>query len=189
MRAGLPRTSPRCLTWCCVAILAFLSLLPAQDMMRTGFPGPLEHFAAYAGSGAIAMAGYGLNRGPRGSPGAFGDTRASLNIFSISRRVGIPPLRISPRRRLAPCAAASLLSSSGAIAPLCRAGVIPRSRFPAEAQGFAIFGRRSHGHWLGWPLHGRRRNRLRRFLYRRTLRFIADRRVIARLSSHWGTPY
>jgi hypothetical protein len=27
------------------------------------FPGPLEHFAAYAGSGAIAMAGYELNRG------------------------------------------------------------------------------------------------------------------------------
>ena len=32
-------------------------------MVRTGFPGELEHFAAYAGSGAIAMAGYGLNRG------------------------------------------------------------------------------------------------------------------------------
>ena len=54
--------------------------------------------------------------------------------------------------------------------------------------------RRSHGRGQGWPLHGRRRNRLRRFLYRRTLRFIADRRVtyrlrLARLSSHWGTPY
>jgi len=51
------------------------------------------------------------------------------------------------------------------------------------------FGRRSHGRWWGWPLHGRRRNRLRRFLDRRTLRFIADRRVtyrlrLARLSSH-----
>jgi VanZ family protein len=38
-------------------------MLPAEDIVRTGFPGPLEHFAAYAGSGAIAMAGYGLNRG------------------------------------------------------------------------------------------------------------------------------
>src|SRR5580700_3448437 len=68
-----------------------------------------------------------------------------------------------------------------------------RTRRSAEP-GFAIFGRRSHGHWLGWPLHGRRRNRLRRFLDRRTLRFIADRRVtyrlrLARLSSHWRTPY
>jgi VanZ family protein len=32
-------------------------------MVRTGLPGELEHFAAYAGSGAIAMAGYGLRRG------------------------------------------------------------------------------------------------------------------------------
>ena len=31
-------------------------------MVRTGFPGVLEHFAAYAGSGAVAMAGYGLKR-------------------------------------------------------------------------------------------------------------------------------
>jgi len=63
MRAGLLRTSLRSLTWCCVVVLAFLSLLSAQDTVRTGFPGQLEHFAAYAGSAAIAMAGYGLNRG------------------------------------------------------------------------------------------------------------------------------
>jgi VanZ family protein len=63
MRAGLLRTSLRLLTSACVVVLAFLSLLPAQDMVRTGFPGRLEHFAAYAGSGALAMAGYGLNRG------------------------------------------------------------------------------------------------------------------------------
>jgi VanZ family protein len=63
MRAGLLRTSLRFLTWVCVGLLGLLSLLPGQDMVRTGFPGPLEHFAAYAGSGAIAMAGYGLNRG------------------------------------------------------------------------------------------------------------------------------
>jgi VanZ family protein len=32
-------------------------------MVRTGFPGRLEHFVAYAGSAAIAMAGYGVSRG------------------------------------------------------------------------------------------------------------------------------
>jgi hypothetical protein len=64
MPAGVPGTSIRFLTWVCVALLAILSLLPAQDMVRTGLPGELEHFAAYAGSGAIAMAGYGLERGP-----------------------------------------------------------------------------------------------------------------------------
>jgi VanZ family protein len=63
MRAGLLRTSLRFLTWACVVVLSFLSLLPAQDMVRTGLPGQLEHFAAYAGPGAIAVAGYGLNRG------------------------------------------------------------------------------------------------------------------------------
>ncbi len=61
MRSGLLRTTLCFLTWCCVALLAFLSLLPAQDMARTGFPGEVEHFAAYAGSAAIAVAGYGLN--------------------------------------------------------------------------------------------------------------------------------
>jgi VanZ family protein len=53
------QTSFRILTWCCVIILAPLSLLPADDMMRTGMPGELEHFLAYAGSASIAMAGYG----------------------------------------------------------------------------------------------------------------------------------
>ena len=59
MQSGLLRNSLRFLTWCCVGLLAFLSLLPAEDMARTGLPGELEHFAAYAGSAAIAMAGYG----------------------------------------------------------------------------------------------------------------------------------
>lgn len=63
MRPGLLRTSLRFLTWVCVVLLGFLSLLPAQDMLRTGFPGPLEHFVAYAGSSAIAVTGYRLNRG------------------------------------------------------------------------------------------------------------------------------
>jgi VanZ family protein len=49
----------RILTWCCVLLLAVLSLLPAQDMVRTGIPGQLEHFVAYAGSASIAIAGYG----------------------------------------------------------------------------------------------------------------------------------
>ena len=62
MRAFLT-TSLRVLTWFCVALLAVLSLLPAQDMPRTGLPGWLEHFVAYAGSAAVAMAGYGASRG------------------------------------------------------------------------------------------------------------------------------
>jgi hypothetical protein len=91
-----------------------------------------------------------------------GDPGCSGFLFSADEPHGLPTTPSTPRRSAEP--------------------------------GFAIFGRRSHGHWLGWPLHGRRRNRLRRFLDRRTLRFIADRRVtyrlrLARLSSHWRTPY
>jgi VanZ family protein len=57
------QTSFRILTWCCVILLAVLSLLPAQDMVRTGIPGQLEHFVAYAGAAGIAIAGYGRRGG------------------------------------------------------------------------------------------------------------------------------
>jgi VanZ family protein len=70
-RAGVLRTSLRLLTWCCVILLAVLSLLPAQEMVRTDLPGQFEHFIAYAGSAAIAMAGYGLSRGGMRVIGGF----------------------------------------------------------------------------------------------------------------------
>ena len=71
MRAGLLVTSLRALTWCSVILLAVLSLMPAQQMVRTGLPGRLEHFVAYAGSAAIAMAGYGVSRGAMQIIGGF----------------------------------------------------------------------------------------------------------------------
>jgi len=40
-------------------------------MVRTGLPGPLEHFVAYAGSAAVAMAGYGASRGGMQIIGGF----------------------------------------------------------------------------------------------------------------------
>jgi VanZ family protein len=63
--AGLFRTSLRFLTWVCVVLLAILSLTPSEEIeaVRTELPGQVEHIIAYAGSTAIAMAGYGLNRG------------------------------------------------------------------------------------------------------------------------------
>jgi VanZ family protein len=64
-------TSLRVLTWCCVILLAILSLLPDQQMMRTGLPGRVEHFVAYAGSAAIAMVGYGATRGGMQIIGGF----------------------------------------------------------------------------------------------------------------------
>ena len=70
----------------------FLSLLPAQDMVRTGFPGQLEHFAAYAGSGAIAVAGYGLNLGAAWVIGwlwLYAGTLEYLQHFSPGRHPAI----------------------------------------------------------------------------------------------------
>src|SRR5262249_21909210 len=71
MSSSFATTPLRVLTWCCVTILAVLSLLPARAMMRTGFPGVAEHFVAYGGSAAIAMAGYGANRGSVQIVGVF----------------------------------------------------------------------------------------------------------------------
>jgi VanZ family protein len=71
MRTNLLVTSLRVLTWCCVILLAILSLLPDQQMVRTGLPGRVEHFVAYAGSAAVAMAGYGASRGGMQIIGGF----------------------------------------------------------------------------------------------------------------------
>jgi VanZ family protein len=62
MRASFGIVSFRILTWCSVVLLAFFSLVPAQkmqEMVPTDLPGEFEHFVAYAGSAAVAMAGYG----------------------------------------------------------------------------------------------------------------------------------
>ena len=69
MRASLITASLRVLTWCCVVLLAVLSLLPARAFaalslfpaIKTarGFvPAPVGHFVAYAIAGALAMAVY-----------------------------------------------------------------------------------------------------------------------------------
>ena len=74
MRASLVNTSLRTLTWCCVILLAVLSLLPGQALealwllplprfVRAVLPGTLEHFVAYAGVAAITMMAYGSSRG------------------------------------------------------------------------------------------------------------------------------
>ena len=70
MHTGLVNASLRVLTGCCVVLLAVLSLLPAEEV-RTGLPGRFEHFVAYAGSAAIAMAGYGETRGGMQIIGGF----------------------------------------------------------------------------------------------------------------------
>ena len=92
MSTGFVIASFRVLTWCCVLLLAVLSLLPAQEMVRTGLPGELEHFVAYACSTAVAMAGYGLSRGGVRVIGAFwvyGGILEYLQHFSPGRHPSI----------------------------------------------------------------------------------------------------
>ncbi len=55
----------RAAAWGCVVLLAVLSLLPAEEMVRTGVGGRIEHVAAYAGTALLAGHGYrarGLGR-------------------------------------------------------------------------------------------------------------------------------
>jgi hypothetical protein len=104
-------TSLRVLTWCSVIILAVLSLLPARAMVRTGFPGVVEHFIAYAGAAAIPMAGYGASRGSVQIIGGFWVYAAILEYlqhFSPGRNPTIAVGRWSIVRRSCcrPCVAA-----------------------------------------------------------------------------------
>jgi VanZ family protein len=48
----------RIATFFCIILLAGLSLVPENDMVRTGLPGRLEHFIAYMGATATTMGGY-----------------------------------------------------------------------------------------------------------------------------------
>jgi VanZ family protein len=90
--------SSRAGTWCCIVVLAVLSLLPAEEMVRTGFPGGVEHFVAYAGSAAFAMAGYGRSRGSLQIVGGFWVYAAMLEYlqhFSPGRHPAIEDFALS----------------------------------------------------------------------------------------------
>ena len=82
MRANLVMTSLRVLTWCCVIVLAILSLLPDQQMMRTGLPGRVEHFRR--------LRWVGCDRGGRvrRDPWRHADY---WRLLGVRRCPGIPP--------------------------------------------------------------------------------------------------
>jgi VanZ family protein len=49
--------------WTCLVLLAVLSWLPAEVMIRTGINGRIEHFIAYMGTMLVVGAAYGLRLG------------------------------------------------------------------------------------------------------------------------------
>jgi VanZ family protein len=112
MHSSLVIALLRILTWGCVAFLAVLSLLPAQEMVRTGLPGGFEHFAAYAGSGAIATAGYGSRWGRARIIGCFwlyAGLLEYLQHFSPGRHPAIADFAMSSFGALCGGIGASLL--------------------------------------------------------------------------------
>lgn len=48
----------RIAAWLCVALLAYLSLIPAEFEIRTGAPGGFEHMVAYCGTALLFGLGY-----------------------------------------------------------------------------------------------------------------------------------
>jgi hypothetical protein len=118
MRARLAIPVARVLTLGCVILLAVLSLwpgrgigflyvLPEFNSMRTGLPGGLEHFAAYAGSAAVGMAGYGASWGGLRIIGSFLGVCRDPRVPPTSRLAGIRRSLISRPRRLERCAVRS----------------------------------------------------------------------------------
>jgi VanZ family protein len=51
--------------WGCVVLIAVLSLLPAQEMVRTSLGGHIEHATAYAGTAALLRLSYPAWKWPR----------------------------------------------------------------------------------------------------------------------------
>src|ERR1700687_5959893 len=49
--------------WTCLVLLAVLSWLPAEAMIRTGVNGRIEHFIAYMGTMLVIGAAHGLRLG------------------------------------------------------------------------------------------------------------------------------
>jgi VanZ family protein len=61
----------RLAAWTALPVLALLSLLPKDEMVRTGADGRLEHFVAYAGTMALFALGYGVRFGVARSAAAL----------------------------------------------------------------------------------------------------------------------
>ena len=61
------RVALRLAAWSCIVLIAVLSLLPAEEMVRTSLGGHVEHMLAYAGTVFITGLAYARARW-EGSP-------------------------------------------------------------------------------------------------------------------------
>lgn len=106
-------------TWVGVAAIAVLSLLPADDLVRTGFGDRLEHVVAYAGLGLAAGLAF---RGRRSPLGLFASLAALAAILETLQA-------LSAGRH--PSVGDFLASSTGAVVGIAAAGAsdLIRTRF------------------------------------------------------------
>ncbi len=58
MKRLLEPQTARILTWACVLVIIALSLVPGSERPHTIFPGLIEHFIAYAGTGFLSGFAY-----------------------------------------------------------------------------------------------------------------------------------
>ena len=72
--------------WFCVVLLAYLSLIPGDLQVRTGFSGLLEHLVAYLGTAMLFALGYPYKRPQTGLVlVAYAGLLETLQAFSPGR--------------------------------------------------------------------------------------------------------
>ena len=67
----------------CVAVLIVLSVLPANERPHTGFPGQIEHAAAYFGAAVFLAFGYPTARGRIATIALLVGLAATLEIIQL----------------------------------------------------------------------------------------------------------
>ncbi len=82
----LNRRKLRAGAWFCVVLLAYLSLIPGDLQVRTGFSGLLEHLVAYLGTAMLFALGYPHKRPQTGLVlVAYAGLLETLQAFSPGR--------------------------------------------------------------------------------------------------------
>ena len=102
---------------CCWAALGVLSLLPAEEMVRTGLNGQAEHVMAYAGTGLLSALAW-----PR-----FGRWRVAAALVAYAGALELGQ-HLSPGRH--PAWIDWLASSSGALAGVWCAALVAAWLWP-----------------------------------------------------------
>jgi hypothetical protein len=117
------KTAFKWAAWTCVLIIVALSLLPSDEMMRTGADGHLEHAAAYAGTAFFFGMAYSAESRLAGIAGSLVTLAGTMELLQ----------HFSPGRH--PAFSDFAASSLGALLGLAVAGLALRHAPRAQARG------------------------------------------------------